>query len=344
MAYTDNKKTNQLDTLNNTTLQDVDLAVIGDVTDSGRAKAITFVNLKSFFKTYFDTFYNVITNMTFGTTGVGFTASGGATSKTLTVSENTTLNGGTHSGTNTGDQTSIVGITGTKAEFDTACTDGNFLFVGDVTVPVKATGAEVDTGTNDDKFVTAKAIKDSNNVPSVAPGTLGNIMTSDGTKWVSQSLSSTATGYELLASADLSGGAATSISSGTFTAKKYLRIMFTTGTTSSGSITIRFNNDSGNNYDHNRARNFVVDGYSSNQAQIAIQTTNETEPGYVILDVNNFTNEDKRFTGRIIRDPDSLGDFWGRYEVVSSQITRVDFFCSSGNFPTNTYLEVYGMN
>jgi hypothetical protein len=40
---------------------------------------------------------------------------------------------GNTSGTNTGDQTSIVGITGTKAEFNTACTDGNFLFVGDVT-------------------------------------------------------------------------------------------------------------------------------------------------------------------------------------------------------------------
>lgn len=33
------------------------------------------------------------------------------------------------SGTNTGDQTSIVGITGTLAQFDTACTDANFLSV-----------------------------------------------------------------------------------------------------------------------------------------------------------------------------------------------------------------------
>lgn len=37
------------------------------------------------------------------------------------------------SGTNTGDQTSIVGITGTKAQFDTAVSDGNILYVGDVT-------------------------------------------------------------------------------------------------------------------------------------------------------------------------------------------------------------------
>lgn len=36
------------------------------------------------------------------------------------------------SGINSGDQTSIVGITGTKAQFDTSLTDGNFLYVGDV--------------------------------------------------------------------------------------------------------------------------------------------------------------------------------------------------------------------
>lgn len=38
---------------------------------------------------------------------------------------------GSSSGTNTGDHTSIAGITGTKAQFDTAVTDGNFLYVGD---------------------------------------------------------------------------------------------------------------------------------------------------------------------------------------------------------------------
>ena len=34
-------------------------------------------------------------------------------------------------GTNSGDQTTIVGITGTKAQFDTAVTDGNFMYIGD---------------------------------------------------------------------------------------------------------------------------------------------------------------------------------------------------------------------
>jgi len=35
------------------------------------------------------------------------------------------------SGTNTGDQTTIAGITGTKSQFDTAVTDGNFMYSGD---------------------------------------------------------------------------------------------------------------------------------------------------------------------------------------------------------------------
>lgn len=52
---------------------------------------------------------------------------------------------------------------------------------------LKAIGSELDTGTNDTKFATAKALKDSHNVPSVAPGTSGNIMTSNGTDWTSAS-------------------------------------------------------------------------------------------------------------------------------------------------------------
>lgn len=54
-----------------------------------------------------------------------------------------------------------------------------------VAVPVKASGSEIDTGTDDAKFLTAKAVNDSHNVPDVAPGTSGNHMTSNGTDWVS---------------------------------------------------------------------------------------------------------------------------------------------------------------
>jgi len=53
------------------------------------------------------------------------------------------------------------------------------------TANTKATGAEIDTGTNDVKFATAKALKDSHNVPSVAPGAAGHVVESDGTDWIS---------------------------------------------------------------------------------------------------------------------------------------------------------------
>lgn len=66
------------------------------------------------------------------------------------VAASGTVTGSNLSGTNTGDQTSIVGITGTKAQFDTAVTDGNFLYVGDVTqytdeMAQDAVGAMIDT-------------------------------------------------------------------------------------------------------------------------------------------------------------------------------------------------------
>lgn len=55
----------------------------------------------------------------------------GDANRTVTVSGDTTLGGGSHSGTNTGDQTTIVGITGTKAQFNTAVSDGNIVYDGD---------------------------------------------------------------------------------------------------------------------------------------------------------------------------------------------------------------------
>jgi hypothetical protein len=78
----------------------------------------------------------------------GRTTAGTGDPEDLTVAQVKTLLN--LAGTNTGDQTSIVGISGTKAQFDTAVTDGNFLYVGDVTQYTDeqaqdAVGAMVDT-------------------------------------------------------------------------------------------------------------------------------------------------------------------------------------------------------
>jgi len=51
---------------------------------------------------------------------------------------------------------------------------------------IVATWAELTTWTDDVKYATAKALKDSVNVPSVAPWTDWNVLTSDWTDWVSE--------------------------------------------------------------------------------------------------------------------------------------------------------------
>lgn len=72
-------------------------------------------------------------------------------------------------------------------------TDANLVVIGnttntnsgDQTLPVKAAGSDIDTATDDAKFVTSKALADCHNTPNVAPGTAGNLMQSNGTDWVS---------------------------------------------------------------------------------------------------------------------------------------------------------------
>jgi hypothetical protein len=99
------------------------------------------------------------------------------TNANMTVLGNTSNN-------NTGDQTTIVGISGTVAQFNTAISDAT-LSGNNTGDEVVAVGTELDTGTNDVKYASSKAIKDSKNVPSVAPGSSGNILESDGTNWTS---------------------------------------------------------------------------------------------------------------------------------------------------------------
>lgn len=111
MAYATDKKPGELTAL--TTLATDDVFVVGDTSDvSEVAKVITKANL--------------ITDL-----GATFEPLKGADDNYVTDAEKAALHAY---------QTSIVGITGTKAQFDTAVTDGNFLYVGDVTSNATHTG------------------------------------------------------------------------------------------------------------------------------------------------------------------------------------------------------------
>jgi hypothetical protein len=76
--------------------------------------------------------------------------------KRYVTDANLTVIGNT-SGTNTGDQTSIVGITGTKAQFDTAVSDGNIVYTDAIGVTVQGYSAVLANTTA--SFVTADETK-----------------------------------------------------------------------------------------------------------------------------------------------------------------------------------------
>ena len=120
--------------------------------------------------------------------------------------------GGTATGTNTGDQTSIVGITGTKAQYDTSVTDGNFLYVGDVSQYTDEMAQDAVGGMVDTTLVYNDA------TPSLVRAALtGDVTASAGSN-------TTAIAAGVIVNADINGSAAidaTKIADGSVTSTEF---------------------------------------------------------------------------------------------------------------------------
>ena len=80
-----------------------------------------------------------------------------AATKTLAITESTTLNGGTHSGTNTGDQTTITGNAGTATALQTGRAINGVTFDGTAAITVTAAAGTL-TGTTLASGVTGSSL------------------------------------------------------------------------------------------------------------------------------------------------------------------------------------------
>lgn len=149
-------------------------------------------------------------------------------------------------------------------------------------------------------------------------------------------------GYETLASVDLSGGASSSLSSGTFTAKKNLRVIIYWGNVSSQAPTIRFNGDAGSNYSGSDIDDGTAQGSWSGTAYRTSQSPG-TSTGFLVMDIYNVSSLNKQILHNL-----NIGDLIvsgaGKWNNTSSQITSITLISVNGNFPTSTSMKVLGFD
>lgn len=151
--------------------------------------------------------------------------------------------------------------------------------------------------------------------------------------------------WEELGRASLPTGTATSLSIPSFTPKKYIKII---GVQHSGGVPltsgIRFNNDSGNNYNYRTNENGTE---SSDLGQSWLQTGSNSLVGAQIefFMVNEAT---------YYKNPTGMEAFWdnsngmyrnfyqGQWKNAVSQVSRVDWVATDGSFKAGSELIIVG--
>ena len=156
-------------------------------------------------------------------------------------------------------------------------------------------------------------------------------------------------GWERLAHVTL-GSSNANITTGTITAKKHLYMVGYIIKTGSGTeVTMRYNNDTGNNYGRSRSGNGASDG-SADTGQSRIDLVGgESTPTYFTMHVINEADEEKIGICEMVRNSASgAGTAPSRTENVnkwynaSAQITEIDLHSISSTFAAGSTFTVWG--
>lgn len=154
--------------------------------------------------------------------------------------------------------------------------------------------------------------------------------------------------FEILKKITL-GSNATTLSTGTFAARKYLRFFINTIPSGSLNWGYRFNNDSANNYAANSSVNFGASVLTPSNANLFCGVVGALT-SFVVGDVYNVASRSKQV--RSITNDDggnnlastvgNIYDVGGKWINTSNQITRLDLFTTTNNFAAGTEIIVLG--
>ena len=155
--------------------------------------------------------------------------------------------------------------------------------------------------------------------------------------------------WEELASVDQTG-TTSNLSSGTFTAKKYLWIQSYIVPTAALDATIQFNNDTGSNYAFRDSRNGGADNTNISTSNLNVTAGHSPSVPYFMnmFIVNNSANEKLCITHHVYAETAGAGtaprrnEMVGKWANTSAQITEIDWNFATSTATTGSKVRVWG--
>lgn len=152
------------------------------------------------------------------------------------------------------------------------------------------------------------------------------------------------TDWQNLGSADLSGGAASSLTLSGLSARKFMRFYIFIDAPANGQVSFTFNNNGGAVYSYKYLNlSASGSGFSGSTSCNPFQTNYAVDTAMVIDVCNTAAGQVKPFWVNTMTFSNDGGAMCGGgYNDTTNQITRIDITNSGGNMGTGTIIRAYG--